>query len=230
MEADPGGGHYPYGLVGNWIQSADGSHPIPLEIRSALVRVLSGAESPQCIWHPLGFLQIKLARVESGHLKIHIWPPGLRKGQSPSWPVHRHIWPVFSSVLVGPLVSSTYLVEPDSSTSASHRLYDVTFDGDASILTVTETGTYNCTVMTSDQLNPGDFYSIPITDFHATDAPHESLAVTAIFTPPPIRRRPKVVGDSAGDVRYEFKRQDPSSTELKFCLETAIDGLAATDS
>lgn len=190
----------------------------------SLRALLANPHAIGSIWHPLGFLQVKLANIDAGHLKIHIWPLRIRRGQTPDWPIHRHVWPVYSTVLVGNLTHNLFAVANADPNGTNRKLYQVGRENSHSILSDTRIR-ISCSLAVTRTVQEGNFYNIGLMDFHSTDVPTDALAATVIFTPPPQRAAADVVGPADGAERYSFHRNEPSIEDLIISITSVLNAI-----
>jgi hypothetical protein len=153
------------------------------------------------LYHPLGFLQMRLYEFNGRTVRLHFWRSDSFRLRFPYWPIHAHSYPLRSLVLSGAVHQTTYQVDstPDAPT---HRVYEVDYrDGGSTrrptehLVTVILTRSYVCSA--------GSFYEIPTSEYHQT-APHVSPGITLVITGYPDGSPARVLGDVNIQAVYDY--------------------------
>jgi hypothetical protein len=192
-------------------------------MQTILQSIVADPSFGKAIQHPLGFLQVKLGRLREGHLKWHVWLESERFVQDPPWLIHRHVWPVFSHVLVGAVTNETFLVEPHNS-DPTNVLYLVEADGEESVLHRTKTEV-TCLPLSQVTVRAGEFYGIDLAEYHSTEVFPSLFASTVILSPPPSRESAEVVGDIEGANEYRYHRSDVDLSVVSAAAQRVLDSI-----
>ncbi|MDX6498136.1 MAG: hypothetical protein QOG23_1396 [Blastocatellia bacterium] len=177
----------------------------PSAIDEILLRVSENPSMVEATWHPLGFIRLKLASTPQGTLRIHIWPGTDRKSQSPSWNIHDHLFDLRSSILCGVVENHRFAVRPDRK-SATHRLYQVSYCENQSLLHATTTE-MSCHHLGTEVYSALDSYQVYREQFHASVVEKDILAATIVVTSDHSQRPPNVLGDLTGAKLYFYNRR-----------------------
>jgi hypothetical protein len=167
-------------------------------------------------WHPYGFAVFRLGRSVDGRtMRLHIWPEFQRQMQQPEWPIHSHPWQLDSYVLIGAVVQKQFDVEADA--RGDQCLYRVGYSQDCSVL---ERSPYRVksALVHEIRVEPGQSYSVPHGQFHASLVSCDVYAATIVTVPPSTPADAYVLGDPSGDERYEFKRRQLSIDEIRLLV------------
>ena len=161
-------------------------------MRRLLQEVRDQPRSVEAVWHPLGFIYARLSTEGTSITRLHIWPACMSGGFDASTNVHDHSWNLTSRVICGYLVNHLYEIQC-SCESATHRVYEVDYDGTTSYLRPT-TKVVRCEHICSVQICEGDRYTIEQRSFHNTQIPAGVLVATLVIAETNTSMRPRVLG------------------------------------
>lgn len=162
-------------------------------------------------WHPLGFLQFKLGKLENEtSVKLHIWDDILRLTQEPAWLIHRHEWDLQSHVLYGTVSNHTFNIGTfsDADISCRRHLYKVEFDGQYSKLIKTSEVTH-FKLEETHCYSQGNKYEVLSDQYHSTTVEESSLASTLVVSTEKVVSSPFVLGELDGNDMYTYHRSIP---------------------
>lgn len=167
--------------------------------------------SNQAVWHPLGFIYLKLGKVLDGKgtLRFHIWSKKYTKIQDDDFLVHKHLFSFKSFILTGSLTNELYrLKEKNSSNIYTHSVYSVSYENgtDISILTKSEKKV-RCLNYFKSKFQKGDIYEMDIDDFHKSIV-HSDLLATFCLTYNHQEIPPMVIGNLKGMEEYRYEREN----------------------
>lgn len=165
-------------------------------------------------WHPLGFVHVKLGEVPGyGTLRWHIWPKGIRRTQTPNWPIHNHIFTVNSFVLCGTVTNTTFNVRDDNLTP-TNCLYQVKYSDGGSILSPTE-DKVTCAINHFSTFEAGSFYVVSKDQYHTSSVPITHLTSTVVLaTDIDLSIKPLVVGRLDKPQEFRYARSILTTSEL----------------
>jgi hypothetical protein len=153
--------------------------------------------------HVLGFVHCRLGEFEGRTVRLHIWPKENRELMDPVWPVHTHHWTISSAVIAGHVLNETFEVQRDL--GGTSQLYRVEYSK-GGLSERRKTGDRVSVARQSrERWDAGAVYEIPLKTYHSTTVPDGLFAATVIVTGQQTRDLPLVVGDAAGDDRYEYR-------------------------
>lgn len=90
------------------------------------------------VWHPIGFILIKLEESSECVIRLHIWPAILKNPQSTNNPIHDHVYEIESTIMCGKIGCTNYQIEHDSDDKSNLKLSTVTYTEDGSTLHQTD--------------------------------------------------------------------------------------------
>ena len=176
------------------------------EVAPLFLEIVRSSAPLKLNWHPLGFLHVRLLLDKDGsQLRLHAWPSISRQIQNPAWLVHSHTWPVVSHILCGSVTNTFWSVQIVSSSKATGKLYRVEYDTEKSILKAEDTFVSHMPGELSTY-TIGSKYTVPLDVYHTSIVEEGVFAATLVYTPPPQRPHPFVVGASNGAQEYQFRR------------------------
>jgi hypothetical protein len=146
------------------------------DLRRAAREALENA-AYDCVLHPLGFYLIRLAARGETTVRLHYWPSEQRESGTAITPYHDHVWALTSCILVG-AIENVFL-----------ELHDDT-NGDFEVANITQTANVDevipaatrvrLSVKSTATYRAGEFYEIPPREFHFTNVPPATAAVTLV--------------------------------------------------
>lgn len=150
-------------------------------------------------WHPSGYAVFPLGRhSELGRLRLHIWPAGLRRQeQRPPGErdIHDHVMHIASLVVAGVYRDRFYQVTPveleleaeDCPPAGIFRVF-AAIDHQPAARGIGPTGlTVRAIPGPVRRVQTGESHFIPCGPFHQPMIPPEALAVTLLFSSPPLK-------------------------------------------
>ena len=164
----------------------------PEEVRGLLLAARGAAPT----WHPTGFMVAKLWDGEAGALRLHVWPADDRCYGDPLWPVHDHVWPLSSHVLVGRIHCRSAEIVPDP--DGDHRRYVVDYGVGARSRLKRYGGAVRLRLSSVRRVAAGGGYDVAAGCFHTSSGPPGQLAATLVAVGAPERDRPFVLGPPDG--------------------------------
>lgn len=199
------------------------------EIKTATYALLDHARKDnanlKCIWHPLGFISIKLAQQHSSNVKFHIWYPLFRRPQSRELKIHNHDFDLTSHVLYGSVTNIAYDVTRGM-VYTPYRLYKAVIEEKASYLyATTEYALYE--LRESQQINVGETYKVPKGAFHSTVVPEKELAITVVRTENKSDIAPRIIGSSNGKDSYRYQRNLLVAEDSSLIVTKVLSALSA---
>jgi hypothetical protein len=178
---------------------------------------LLGAVEPEKVrplWHPLGFVHMRLREEDGRALRLHLWSEDFAEPMEPSWPVHNHIFALESLVVAGVIRDSRYDVQ--SSDNGNRLLYEVLYDEAGSYRRRTEK-LVSCVLKEDTIHSVGTTYKIDPGIFHASELGSGRAAVTLVVTNGS-GGRPSVVGTLDGAERYAFIKREVDQDVLELIM------------
>ena len=199
--------------LGEALKSGSSHQRIQSCLTVVLKQMLDCPINTKKIWHPLGFLMIKLGSIsENEILRLHIWSDEIRSTQKPAWLIHNHIWILKSHILCGRLTNQFYKVTPNEYV-AINKIYKVRYAADKSILIATNN---LVTVAPSNrkEFTKGDTYCIEPGEFHSTEVSENQFTSTIVLASSVElsvankieNLEPEVIGDLQGNNQYSYHR------------------------
>ncbi|MEM9460799.1 MAG: hypothetical protein AAGF11_41935 [Myxococcota bacterium] len=177
--------------------------PLPSDALREVLAGLRGGSLPG-VWHPTGFVVLRLHRDEHGALRLHLWPSGTRERGRPCWPVHDHVWHLRSHVLCGTVWSHGFRVVDDPGGYAV--LYAVDYADGRSSRMGRSTRRVSVHPQAPRRVEAGMRYEVDAGAFHASRVEPGVSAATLVATRPTDRPRPWVVGPGDGPDRVPVER------------------------
>lgn len=164
-------------------------------LKSELLETLKKCQFRQ---HPLGFVHAALNDSEDMALRFHIWKPGFRQVQQPSWLIHTHTFELTSLILFGELSNSVYRWNDNSNTGTGDKqIYEAHYQNGLSQISRTDrTGSIH--LEDSIEATKGSQYTVPLRQFHETTVAIDTFAAT-IAVAKKYGGNPLIVGDITGD-------------------------------
>ncbi len=130
-----------------------------------------------CITHALGFLRLLLGRTVLGPIYLHFWKNYKNYLQSADLTIHRHAVAIECIVLTGIIQNANY--DWIESPEGHQMLFEKRFDGSHGQLSPTlQTG--NAIIRDEECLTAGQYYSIPLGQFHRSRALEAPPAMTIV--------------------------------------------------
>lgn len=176
-----------YAQLISWFASPDdGLWPLQL---ANIIR--SSEESLTPVWHPLGFIHVKLAQGElKDTFRMHLWSSDHRNAREQSDKIHDHLFDVKSRVVVGSIKNVRYRFNPN----ANGKRREVRIDYMPHDSGLRETNVYGDIEETnSDILQAPIEYAISKFELHETLLFASDLALTVVHTTEPVDYRPRAI-------------------------------------
>lgn len=164
----------------NCLASGGRESELKVEIARMLDEVLSCPAEFDIVWHPLGFMYIKLLKSERHSLRLHIWTQEQPLYSQVMSPIHNHIWNLQSYVLCGTIINHSVQIDfkPDVYT---HRIYKITYNNNLNILTPTST-LVAYKIISSARFHSGERYTVASGDFHLTETAGKRTVATLVLS------------------------------------------------
>jgi hypothetical protein len=167
------------------------------------------------MWHPYGFLQVKLWDKKPVTMRLHIWPPGERPRQIPDWPIHSHPYNLYSRILCGSVTNIMYSIEKSSDSSnllyrtgsKDNYLNSEVSGYNYSIIEITDVPV-DCRILSQTNYEAGQNYCIPRNQYHTTYVEKNLFTATLVFATDYIDYPAYVVGEKGKHDFYVFERRN----------------------
>jgi hypothetical protein len=144
-------------------------------------------------WHPTGFVVFKTAiRFGDMPVRIHCWPAEDRRGDPDHPPLHTHMWPLASKVVLGTYVEATLQLEP--SAAGPIRKYVVTYESEHQSTISPVAGQFEVAEYKVERYETGQIHHLPEGAWHQTLIPQHSCVVTVMVTGPAHLDEPRIAG------------------------------------
>lgn len=167
-------------------------------------------------WHPTGFVVFKTA-IKFGDMpvRVHCWPAEDRRGDPDHPPLHTHMWPLTSKVVLGTYVEATLQLEP--SEAGPIRKYMVTYESEDQSTISPTAGRFEVIEYEVEHYCVGQTHHLAAGSWHQTLIPDGSPVVTVMVTGPSHFDKPRIAGPAE---LPEFTRRripvDPDFLRSKF--------------
>ena len=154
-----------------------------------IVRQVEGLLTP--VWHPLGFMHVKLADTPTGETyRLHLWSAEHRNPGEQEDKVHDHLFNVTSRVVAGSVENVRYRFVAGK--SGDYREFRVDYQSGYGRLIETEiVGQLH--VVERKRIGPPGKHLVPRCELHETRPPEEGLALTVVRTSEPLNYRPRAI-------------------------------------
>ena len=154
-----------------------------------IVRGLEGLLTP--VWHPLGFIHVKLADIpDGGTYRLHLWSAEHRNSREQPDKIHDHLFNVTSRVVAGSIENIHYRFVAGE--SEDYREFRVDYQSDYSRLIATGV-VGRLHVIDRKRIKPPGKYLVPRCELHETLFPDDGLALTVIRTSEPLNYKPRAI-------------------------------------
>lgn len=164
------------------------------------------------LWHPLGFIHMRLADDGETALRLHIWSRVHAAPMQPLWSVHNHVFSLESLVIHGSIRDTRFEVAPAE--AGDKQLYEVVYRENGSLRR--RTGKRVHCVRNQESIHRvGDQYAIAAQMFHSSSLAEGDLAMTIVKTTGTGDGRPMVVGDLHGEDEYVFVQREVDADVLR---------------
>lgn len=162
----------------------------------------------QPLWHPLGFASCVIKKdVPNVTLRVHYWPPNVRRTKNPDWPIHTHSYTLSSLVLHGAIEDIQY----ETAQGDEYTIYQVTYLNENSEI-INTARKINISKQIAEMRTNGDQYRVERGVFHQSTVKFSESAVTLVALSEPSNEAPLVLG-KGGEHRYPYDRT-PFDKEL----------------
>lgn len=166
----------------------------PLDAQSSheLASIIRSCEATlEPVWHPLGFIHVKLAQSEKNDsFRMHVWSRDYRDALEQADKVHDHLFDVRSRVVFGSIKNVRYRFT--KRTDGSHREVRVTYaPNDVSLSDSKLYG--DLEEVGADVLQAPVEYVVPRYELHETFLHASALALTVVHTTEPQQYRPRAI-------------------------------------
>lgn len=141
--------------------------------KQAVESCLRSASEITAVWHPLGFMMMRLAAVPHGSLRLHVWPGYCPSDVRAGGRIHEHRWGLASYVICGALRNLVAEIsDAEGAIGATsvdvHQLAEIRHLGLEDL--VQPTGSYVVPkTVSAKAYAPGDRYYLAPRIFHSTD-------------------------------------------------------------
>ena len=154
-----------------------------------IVRGIAGLLTP--VWHPLGFIHVKLADTPDGvTYRLHLWSAEHRNLREQPDKIHDHLFNVTSRVVAGYVENIRYRFVAGE--LGDYRELRVDYQADYSRLI--ETGIVGrLHAIERKRIEPPRQYLVPRCELHETLAPDDGLALTVVRTSEPLNYKPRAI-------------------------------------
>lgn len=143
------------------------------------------------IWHPLGFIHVKMAENTNGDtFRLHLWTAEYHHSDEQSSKIHDHMFDIRSRVVFGAVKNTNY--EFVSNDSGSFRVAIVNYLRNSSRLE--ETGFFgDITEVNSTFLVAPAEYRVPAFNLHETSTFNSNLSLTVVHTSHAAKYNPRAL-------------------------------------
>lgn len=198
------------------------SHKQIVKLVSFIMHNLDRLSARKCfLWHPLGFLHIKLWIFPNGDtLRLHFWPTRKRFTQDEDYLIHNHPWELVSHILCGQVINKEYKIrfEPSSNLKQIHKVSYVNNNS-----TIEPTGQIvSYEIVSSRNYSKGKYYVVKQGQYHKSIVPISQYAATIALTSDPRNAEPYVLGNIDNSKPIIYERQQCSLEENKFYIKNLI--------
>lgn len=144
-------------------------------------------------WHPTEFVVFKTA-IKFGDMpvRVHCWPAEDRRGDPDHPPLHTHMWPLTSKVLLGNYVEATLQLKP--SESGPIQKYIVTYESEDQSTISPTAGRFEIADYKVERYRVGQIHHLAEGAWHQTLIPDNSPVVTVMVTGAGQLDKPQVAG------------------------------------
>ena len=173
-------------------------------IRRNLEQIAVAPSRYQAVWHPVGFIHVNLGESDASNLRLHVWTSIPKEYRGLGWQIHDHTWRLTSYVICGRVRNLIYAINP-SPVIATHRIYDVKYDGRINYLEASnEQITYE--ILKEEIMSQGNTYTVETKAFHSSEVEENTLAATLVLAEKTQLKSPRVIGDLNGQKTYIMER------------------------
>jgi hypothetical protein len=190
--------------------------PVDAQWSSQLANIIRACEASLTpVWHPLGFIHVKLAQGEmKDTFRMHVWSSVHRDAREQGDKIHDHLFHVRSRVVFGSIKNIRYRFTPNA--HGNHR--EVRIDYTYQDSSLRETNLYgDIEEISADVFRAPTEYVISTSELHETLLFASELAMTVVHTTEPADYRPRAI----------FRRDSPlpSVRTPVLCNKTLWHGL-----
>jgi len=170
------------------------------------------------IWHPLGFLNIKI-KYDREVVRLHIWNTKTQSRNSNL--IHNHHWDLHSYVICGTLRNITYQIV-DECYEQKFRINQVEYHGLTNRIIPTNR-VVSVQIHSVGEYSPGEFYRIDAGVFHCSELVANFPIATLVFEESVWPRQPEILCDESERHVRVIERQACSPQELSLNLGLVIE-------
>lgn len=161
-------------------------------VAASLRQVVSRPDEFEAVWHPLGFMYIKLNKHQRKTLRLHIWLKDSPKINLATSIIHNHIWNLISYVLCGKIINHN--LELDYETSIpNYRIYEISYIDQVNMLYPTDS-LVGYKIVNTSYHQVGNKYVIKAGDFHYTEPGGSDVTATIVVADTVTNVPPKSLG------------------------------------
>lgn len=198
---------------------------VKARLASLLKKIISRPSEFEAVWHPLGFMHIKLNENQRKALRLHIWLKDSPKIDLPTSLMHNHNWNLMSYVLCGSIINHTLEVDYETSTP-THKIYEVFYIDQVNMLYPTNSIVTYKTV-NSSYYESGNKYTIGAGDFHYTELGNsDDLTSTIVVADTVTTGPPKSLGPIAS-VSHRMERFRASAYEIEKAAKSILSSIGS---
>jgi len=166
--------------------------------------------------HPYGFHIVKIRVTSEYQLRLHLWLQGVRPMQEPKWLPHDHCFDIDSLILSGEMRHKTWRI--DESSSNRGVIYDVSYQGDTSVLARTN-DLAGLALEEDHTYQEKHIYHLGKGIFHSIEVPADRLLATLCVASNYSDTPSRVFGEIGSLDRYEFNRRKVSSVGASLTID-----------
>lgn len=171
------------------------------------------------VWHPLGFINIKLDAENT--VRLHIWNAASTKRYNPISSIHNHEWQLTSYVIIGTLYNHTYQVIKNPALP-THQLCRVKSQGLVNYIELTDTQVAY-TLSRTEIIVQGEIYTVPPRVFHSTSVKEDITTATIMLESPGYDEDPEIIVGPDHHASWEMTRKACTGEELHFHVAQLLD-------
>ena len=192
----------PVDRLAEWFDSLGTEHQCRRQLADIVGGVV-GLLTP--VWHPLGFIQTKLADVpDGGTYRLHLWSSEHRHAEEQGDKIHDHLFNVSSRVVAGAVENIRYRFVAGE--SEDYREMRVDYRPDC--VRLIEAGVVGrVRVVQRERIEAPGKYLVPRGELHETIPPEGGMAVTVVRTSEPVDYKPRAI----------FRRATPAPADRGRC-------------
>ena len=133
------------------------------------------------VWHPLGFIHVKLAQAENGDsFRLHAWTPNRETSHEQSEKIHDHLFNVHSRVIFGAVRNLRYSFQEKASGPYQARRVVYLSAGNSYLSDTNNFG--DLFLIDAQDYRAPTLYTVPKFEIHETVHVDDSPALTFVHT------------------------------------------------